>query len=149
VIVTVHTTQPSDFQLALEVAGCFLQWEDRLLYLKRSPTSPQGGTWCIPGGKLEKGETPRMAVIREIREEVGLHIDSPELILCGPLWMRRSGNHRLDYAFHIFKIVLKEKPTLALDLTEHTEARWVDSTSALKLPLIPGGQEALAFFTTS
>jgi A/G-specific adenine glycosylase len=47
---------------------------DKLLILKRSDDQMLGGLWEFPGGKLEEGETPKMAVKREIMEETGLTV---------------------------------------------------------------------------
>jgi 8-oxo-dGTP pyrophosphatase MutT (NUDIX family) len=49
------------------------------------------GQWALPGGRLDAGETPQTAALRELSEEVGLHLE-PESIL-GPLddYPTRSG----------------------------------------------------------
>ena len=71
---SVDLTRPLNFEHQVEVAGCFCQWNNQILLLRRHPDKPQGGTWGLPAGKLETGETPKMAVIREVAEEVGLDI---------------------------------------------------------------------------
>ena len=48
-------------------------WNDTILIIKRSQTDTVGaGTWEPPGGELDFGERPEEALIREIKEEVGL-----------------------------------------------------------------------------
>ena len=70
---SVFIEPPEGFHPIVEAAGCYCEWSDKMLFLKRHPLKSQGNTWGIPRGKLEKNENPRMAVIREIREEVGLN----------------------------------------------------------------------------
>jgi len=50
----------------IEAAGGIVQRDNGYLFIKRN------GVWDIPKGKLEKGETPKIAAIREIEEECGL-----------------------------------------------------------------------------
>lgn len=44
---------------------------------------PYEGTWALPGGHLDPGETPRTAAARELAEETGLHVAPPALTYLG------------------------------------------------------------------
>lgn len=48
----------------------------RFLVTQRPLHVPHGGLWEFPGGKLEKGESPEAALIREVHEELGLEVVS-------------------------------------------------------------------------
>ena len=48
--------------------------KQRVLITQRPADTSHGGFWEFPGGKLEAGELPDAALIREIKEEVGLDI---------------------------------------------------------------------------
>lgn len=54
---------------------CFLKQKDRFLLLNRSHP-PVMGLWNGVGGKLEQGESPLAGVLREVREETGIHLDT-------------------------------------------------------------------------
>lgn len=136
-------TPPENFKSALEVAGCFCEFENKILYLKRHPEKPQGNFWGIPGGKLDPNESPKEAVIREVFEETGLVIFPEDLEYMGPEYAR----YRLiDYIFHVYRAPLQTEPTLNIGLAEHTEGRWVTITEGLGLPLMAGGKEALQHY---
>lgn len=65
----------------LLVAAVALIGEDGRVLMQRRPIDKQhGGLWEFPGGKLEPGETPEMAAIREIEEELGIVIPPETLI---------------------------------------------------------------------
>jgi 8-oxo-dGTP diphosphatase len=59
----------------LLVAACALIDADgRVLLAKRPVGRPLAGLWEFPGGKVEAGETPEAAVVRELDEELGIKV---------------------------------------------------------------------------
>ncbi len=142
----VFTKRPPDFRASVEVAGSFCEAENRFLILKRDVSRPQGQTWGIPSGKLEAGETPREAAIREVAEEVGIDIGGEGLREIGTLYIRLP---QIEYSFHMFCKRFAIEPPVLLRLEEHDEARWLTVPEALKLPLIAGGIEAIQFYRSS
>ena len=55
------------------VAACALVDVDgRVLIAQRPPDKPMAGLWEFPGGKVERGERPEDALIRELHEELGI-----------------------------------------------------------------------------
>jgi len=61
----------------LLVAACALIDRDgRVLLAQRPEGKPMAGLWEFPGGKLAEGETPEQALIRELKEEIGIETNS-------------------------------------------------------------------------
>ena len=59
----------------LLVAACALIDADgRVLLAKRPQGRPMAGLWEFPGGKVEPGETPEAALIRELEEELAIRV---------------------------------------------------------------------------
>ena len=57
------------------VAACALIDEDgRVLLTRRPEGKPMAGLWEFPGGKIDAGETPEAALVRELREELGITV---------------------------------------------------------------------------
>lgn len=131
--------RPENFQNVVEAAGCFCEWEDKLLFLLRIPEKVYGNTWGIPGGKFEKGETSQQAVIREVFEETGLDV-SEGLESFGCLYVKLP---HLNYIFHMFRKRFELCPEIRLGPEEHYEARWLTAEEVYQLPLIVGGKETL------
>ena len=58
------------------VAAALVDFEGRILLQQRAEGRRFAGMWEFPGGKIEPGETPERALIRELEEELGIHTDS-------------------------------------------------------------------------
>lgn len=56
------------------VAGLLVTADDRVLLGERLGDSPFKGMWEFPGGKIAAGETAEQALIRELREELGVGV---------------------------------------------------------------------------
>jgi len=55
-----------------------LERDGAYLMIRRAPGLVKGNTWCFPGGHLERGENARLAVCRELREELGIIVEPVE-----------------------------------------------------------------------
>ncbi len=57
------------------VAAALIDASGRVLAAQRLPGGSLAGLWEFPGGKIEAGETPEAALVRELGEELGIAID--------------------------------------------------------------------------
>jgi 8-oxo-dGTP diphosphatase len=55
-----------------QVVAGILKHEGRILICRRRADQPHALKWEFPGGKLEPGESPEAALVRELREELGI-----------------------------------------------------------------------------
>ena len=112
----------------IRVAAAVIHQGDRMLATQRG-YGPWKGGWEFPGGKIEPGETPQQALIREIREEL-----KAEIRILG-----EAGQVEYDYPdFHLsmacFHAELKGG---TLQLVEHEAARWVRPEEFSQLDWLP------------
>jgi 8-oxo-dGTP diphosphatase len=61
----------------LVVAAALVDPDGRVLIAQRPPGKTMAGLWEFPGGKIETGETPEQALIRELDEELGILVREP------------------------------------------------------------------------
>jgi len=61
------------------VAGALTDGEGRWLMQQRPPGKRHAGLWEFPGGKVEPGESPRAALVRELNEELGIAVAADAL----------------------------------------------------------------------
>lgn len=70
----------TDIPTTIRVVALALERADgRVLMQRRPPGKAHGGLWEFPGGKIEPGETPRDALVREVNEELGIALDPATL----------------------------------------------------------------------
>ncbi len=64
-------------EVVLVAAVALIDADGRVLLARRPEGKPMAGLWEFPGGKVEPGETPEAALMRELREELGIDICVP------------------------------------------------------------------------
>jgi len=65
---------PANVPLVTVVAVALIDADGRVLLARRPSHKELGGLWEFPGGKLKDGETPEAALIRELKEELGIDV---------------------------------------------------------------------------
>ena len=89
------------------VAVALLDAADRVLLQRRRAGGEHGGLWEFPGGKIESGESPQSALVREVREELGVELDTDDLFpvgyACDPPGMGQQSKRYLILLFGVRK----------------------------------------------
>ena len=100
----------------IRVVAAVMRDDDRIFATQRGYGDFKGG-WEFPGGKIEEGETPQEALVREIREELETEIAVGELI------------DTIEYDYPTFHLSMDcfwaEIVSGDLVLTEHEAAKWL------------------------
>jgi 8-oxo-dGTP pyrophosphatase MutT (NUDIX family) len=108
-----------------------------VLMQERSAAVHHGGTWAVPGGAIERGESPVAAALREAREEAGLRRSGLEVV------DTLVGTDHVDWSY-TYVLAEGERPTdpeLARAGSTSWEAArttWVDLDEVTALRLHPG-----------
>ena len=104
----VHIEPSPKFKPKVEVAALFIEHEGRILLLHRQENKSQGNLWGIPGGKLDKGETPLEAVLRETKEETGYDFSEQSVDSVGTVYIEY--NESDHFVYHMFRAKLVDDP---------------------------------------
>ncbi|MEM3579425.1 MAG: NUDIX hydrolase [Candidatus Bathyarchaeia archaeon] len=104
---------------------------DGKILLEKRKGEPGRGKWSIPGGLVELGESVEYAVVREVKEETGLEVESPELIDVIDNIVR-DDNGEIKYHFIILDYFVKLKGGELNAADDAEELRWVPLAEAEK-----------------
>ncbi len=104
----------------IEVSAAVIQRNGKVYIQQRPMEGLMGGLWEFPGGKLEKGETPEMALNREIHEELGVAVVAGEKLLT-----IRHTYTQFRVTLHVFQCTLAKGRIRA---TQCEQWKWVAPT---------------------
>jgi mutator protein MutT len=122
--------------------GAVIVSEGKILLEKRG-NEPGRGQWSIPGGLVELGESTEQTLVREVREETGLEVESAELIdVVGNAVRDEAG--KIEYHFVIIDYLTKIKGGTLKAGTDAEELKWVELAEVEKCDLTKTFRE---FFT--
>jgi ADP-ribose pyrophosphatase YjhB (NUDIX family) len=123
---------PTDEQRSpsLAVGAVVLDTTGRVLLVRRG-RPPGLGSWTLPGGRVEPGESLEAAVLRELREETGL--EGAVTCSLGTVGIERDG---FSYVIHEHLVVLDRDAALCAG-DDAAEARWVERDGIEALGVLP------------
>jgi len=125
-------------KLVLVSAVALIDRDGRVLLARRPEGKSMAGLWEFPGGKVEAGETPEAALVRELREELG--IDTWQSCLA-PLTF---ASHSYD-DFHLLMPVFACRKWKGIPRPrERQELRWVRVADLRDYPMPPADRPLVA-----
>ena len=118
----------------VEVVAAVIRDKDKIFATQRGYGEFKDG-WEFPGGKMEPGETPQQALVREIKEELDTEIEVQELI----------DTVEYDYptfhlTMHCFWARIKEGNLI---LKEHEAAKWLTKDTLNTVDWLPADEELI------
>ena len=119
------------------MALALLDRSGRILLQQRPPDKHHAGLWEFPGGKVETGETPRAALVREIAEELGLTLDAEAF---QPIGFAEESTSQPIVLF-----LYKSRQPVGEPAAHDNQAfGWFTPAAATDLPLAPMDRQLLA-----
>ena len=118
----------------IEVVAAIIRKGDKLFATQRG-YGEWKDWWELPGGKVEAGESPQAALVREIREELDADI-SVDKFLCTVEW----DYPKFHLTMHCYLCSLLGE---SLHLNEHEAARWLTAATLRSVRWLPADEQLL------
>ncbi|MGA8210875.1 MAG: NUDIX domain-containing protein, partial [Nocardioidaceae bacterium] len=114
--------------------------EGRLLLVRRG-REPARGTWSVPGGRVEPGESDPAATVREVLEETGLRVLVGPLL--GTVEREAPGGGVYVIRDHLCRVAADVDPAAVVAGDDAEAAGWFTPAQVHALDTAPGLVEAL------
>lgn len=119
------------------VVGAVIVRDGLVLAARRTRPVDLAGKWEFPGGKVENGEDPSTALVREIEEELDSRISLLDEVVDDDSPWRISDKHVLRL---FLATIVSEGPVLGED---HDEIRWLHPDDLSEVDWLPSDRRAL------
>jgi 8-oxo-dGTP diphosphatase len=124
--------------LVLVSACALIDADNRVLLAQRPPGKSLEGLWEFPGGKVEPGETPEQALVREMMEELGVHMKAKDLAPVG------FASHSYE-KFHLLMPLYAVRKWLGVPTPrEGQKIAWVKPLEMAAFPMPPADEPLIA-----
>ena len=124
--------------ILLVVACALVDADRRVLIAQRPEGKAMAGLWEFPGGKVEPGETPEAALIRELEEELGV---STRTACLAPV---SFASHSYENFHLLMPLYACRKWQGQPQPREHTALKWVRPTALRDYPMPPADAPLIA-----
>lgn len=123
----------------LVVAAALIDTDGRVLIAQRPEGKALAGLWEFPGGKIEPGERPEQALIRELREELGIEVSAA----CLAPFVFTS--HAYDSFHLLMPLYLLRRWSGTVQRREHAALKWVRPNQLSDYPMPPADEPLVAW----
>ena len=125
-------------KIQLVVACALIDADRRVLIAQRPEGKPLAGLWEFPGGKLEAGESPEAALIRELEEELGI---STQTACLAPL---SFASHSYENFHLLMPLYVCRKWQGVPEAREHAALKWVRPQALRDFSMPPADEPLIA-----
>jgi len=117
--------------IVLVAAAALIDTENRVLICKRPEGKSLAGLWEFPGGKVETGESPELALVRELKEELSIEVCETCL---SPFTF---ASHTYEKFHLLMPLFLLRKWDGEIKPNVHPEIAWVQANRLTRYPMPP------------
>jgi 8-oxo-dGTP diphosphatase len=116
--------------------------DGRVLLLQRRAGSIGGGGWCLPGGKIDLGQSPEQAVAAEVKEETNLEVDDARLLFV------RDSPPSIDGTIHVLELVYECDASGNLNINDESDDyAWQELDEVSTKNVVFGHEQIIARLT--
>ena len=133
-------TDANSVRVVTVVAAALIREDGAVLLTQRPAGKSMAGLWEFPGGKLEAGETPEQALVRELKEELGVSIDPKAL---EPLTF---ASHRYESFHLLMPLYICKLWAGSISPQEGQESAWVKPEQLADYPMPPADEPLIPLF---
>lgn len=112
----------------MRVVGCFLEYDNKFVLLRRHSHKPDGDSWGLPAGKVDPGEADEAAILRELFEETGYSATPEQLQLLDEHQFHMPSGTVNDFVS--YRVKLTDPHEVIREKASHSAHKWVTPQEA-------------------